>query len=1022
MSFPLANVPHAAAAVVHRNFLDERHEVNGEDIAPFICVAGGSANSAATTIERSSPPCWHRGGGRKVLLAAVAGVFLVAAAVAPVDVTLASPVVAKALLGSAPNRSSGLTVRDLLESGDVAEVVTENILSFVKANGALGTNASAAQGQQRSSTPLLRRADVNAAVSAGLRDVSTWVQERFPTSARRLEEAVLTEEQRDAVLDTMRRLRNPHLQRLGRRVAFAVRDALATSSTPEVAAARVAASIAGRRIELKAFRAVLLPPESSKRRVVSGNRGSIYRRPPTQWLANPTWLRQMARFGQKLIADARQAGPQHSATASLLAVATATGARGATESASRRQLAETQVVACGKMSVQGAGVHNGAGVDLRTVSNVSTPHPFRAMCGQKLPSPTFDETLLDEGPLSKPVTTFAAFGGDSGRPPQTTIDVLGGIESVLDTNSRATDAGSGVVEVGKHEKVLSATTHGTAHNFAPELISLHDGAIVSSTSFATVNPPGFTASYSTSAAPHGESLPNAALRGGHYVRGAFKTSGKWQASTPPNDHYVGSDEPVPTADTGDVKEPTRPTLGRDHLRSGELSTDASGSHNAMQSEEGLLTNVRIRSGDFGVTPERAVPHMLDGPSQIGQMLNLVSSDSLGGSAATAGSLFQQAMMMSEHLQTAIAGHAATFWESVLAMAVEEEFPLASIAQGFQNFSFASMLECVERELNWPRIRSLELQPAIVGCPAAYANAGIEAMKLVGREFFPSVRLFADDAQGHGVGDATMAAAIDLSACLAGEALVHVEGRGPTAAADLVVGHRVLVASLQGEGGVTTTFEPVIGFLHKLRPIAGVHPEILVVTHECGELRVSERHLVFLSLGPNGDAPWRDVLASELRVGDALLVAAPPADCADGNQCDAVAVRTQTSQTPWSSSLLLRQRRTSRVLAVRRSVAVRGLVAPMTASGIIAANNVVVSTYAVPFRMRQIPHVACHTALFAARALGSLLLSLRALFDCDSLTRSPFCERIVGSEIHSPSELHPYAAALWTSFGPIAAEN
>merc|ERR1711957_44271 len=144
-------------------------------------------------------------------------------------------------------------------------------------------------------------------------------------------------------------------------------------------------------------------------------------------------------------------------------------------------------------------------------------------------------------------------------------------------------------------------------------------------------------------------------------------------------------------------------------------------------------------------------------------------------------------------------------------------------------------------------------------------------------------------------------------CFPMSATVRVRATGTDAPmassmSSLRVGDEVLVSSHEG----STSFEPVLGFLHTIRDMQA---DIMCVTHENGEFRATSTHLVF-----TGANSQKEV--GRLQAGDRLL------------------------------SVSGQQLMSSRVLATRQCSAV-GLVSPLTASGTVVVDNVVASIYAAP---------------------------------------------------------------------------
>eukprot|EP00928_Gymnodinium_smaydae_P006211 TRINITY_DN12176_c0_g1_i1.p1 TRINITY_DN12176_c0_g1~~TRINITY_DN12176_c0_g1_i1.p1 ORF type:complete len:345 (+),score=45.19 TRINITY_DN12176_c0_g1_i1:91-1125(+) len=160
-------------------------------------------------------------------------------------------------------------------------------------------------------------------------------------------------------------------------------------------------------------------------------------------------------------------------------------------------------------------------------------------------------------------------------------------------------------------------------------------------------------------------------------------------------------------------------------------------------------------------------------------------------------------------------------------------------------------------------------------------------------------------------------------CFPGEATVQIYGSTfPRAMDDLKEGDKVLVGS--------STYEPVIGFLHTLRGSSS--NSYLAIAHERGVFRASANHLVFTS--------GSDKRVADLEAGDLLIV---------------------------NGEL-------SRVLSVYEETTTAGMYAPLTASGRIVVDGVLASTYAGMASGPKMPHAMMHTLFFPARAYHALGLS------------------------------------------------
>lgn len=122
---------------------------------------------------------------------------------------------------SAPSPAPPVSARRLMESPELAEVAADNVLAL--------RGGEPAPGERE----LLR-----GEAAAHFRNVSAKIRERDPEAARRLEELQLTEEQRKAVLDAMRGLRDPRLSQLGREVSAVLATSLVGSSGRRATAKR----------------------------------------------------------------------------------------------------------------------------------------------------------------------------------------------------------------------------------------------------------------------------------------------------------------------------------------------------------------------------------------------------------------------------------------------------------------------------------------------------------------------------------------------------------------------------------------------------------------------------------------------------------------------------------------------------------------------------------------------------------------------------------------------------------------
>jgi hypothetical protein len=129
--------------------------------------------------------------------------------------------VAASPAASAPSPAPPVSARRLMESPELAEVAADNVLAL--------RGGEPAPGERE----LLR-----GEAAAHFRNVSARIRERDPEAARRLEELQLTDEQRRAVLDAMRGLRDPRLSQLGREVSAVLATSLVGSSGRRATAKR----------------------------------------------------------------------------------------------------------------------------------------------------------------------------------------------------------------------------------------------------------------------------------------------------------------------------------------------------------------------------------------------------------------------------------------------------------------------------------------------------------------------------------------------------------------------------------------------------------------------------------------------------------------------------------------------------------------------------------------------------------------------------------------------------------------
>jgi hypothetical protein len=235
----------------------------------------------------------------------------------------------------------------------------------------------------------------------------------------------------------------------------------------------------------------------------------------------------------------------------------------------------------------------------------------------------------------------------------------------------------------------------------------------------------------------------------------------------------------------------------------------------------------------------------------------------------------------------------------------------------------------------------------------------------------------------------------MKGCFAGDATADVQGRGPVPLAELQTGDQVLVASSD-----KLVYEPILTFLHSVRPAHGESFSFITVVHTFGEFQATDNHIVFVAPDTNTGA-FSDLsprgasrIVGKIKPGDLLIVTDP------GNPA---LVRSST------------------VLSVRSSSGEAGMYAPLTASGTIVVNGVAASNYASANGQMDLSHRAAHAFLLPVRLYHSLGLA--------SLLR-PFWQRFCGPSSHwlchgdnldarykssAPLEkvdqLHPYLAVM-----------
>lgn len=172
-------------------------------------------------------------------------------------------------------------------------------------------------------------------------------------------------------------------------------------------------------------------------------------------------------------------------------------------------------------------------------------------------------------------------------------------------------------------------------------------------------------------------------------------------------------------------------------------------------------------------------------------------------------------------------------------------------------------------------------------------------------------------------------------CFVGETTVQTPF-GEVLLAKLDVGVKVFTGS---------RYEPVLGFVHQLQAGSG---DFFTLVHASGELRASGNHIVMVDHG--------DKFAADVAVGDLVKTASGP----------------------------------SRVISSRSDSDHQGMIAPLTASGLLVVDAVTASNYAAIDSI-QVSHGASHAAFFVTRSLAKLSQSLHvgdfAQIGCGLLFRS-----------------------------------
>mmetsp|Transcript_115654 Transcript_115654/g.326991 ORF Transcript_115654/g.326991 Transcript_115654/m.326991 type:complete len:716 (-) Transcript_115654:99-2246(-) len=299
--------------------------------------------------------------------------------------------------------------------------------------------------------------------------------------------------------------------------------------------------------------------------------------------------------------------------------------------------------------------------------------------------------------------------------------------------------------------------------------------------------------------------------------------------------------------------------------------------------------------------------------------------------------YDKAKAAYEKMVNSVSTQSASVFDKVEAWMAEEQFPIFDITDHFSNVTMTTMFDCMEDAVNWNTMKDFSFFNGVSDCAGNYADSGIMAAKAVGNDFFPGS--FDMDQNGGGTGGG------GHGKCFPGEAIVTVRGSGRTRVADVEIGDEVLT-----EHAGLLAYEPVLAYLHQ-RPASARPDAFVTVVHEQGKLRASAAHLVMCADVDSADtADLRhrrsDKPVQDLRPGDVLLVAA---------------LNNGEALVP------------SRVLELRQSSSHLGMYAPMTASGTLIVDRVLVSNYAGAREYVSIPHGAFHALFFPLRLYHRLRL-------------------------------------------------
>mmetsp|Transcript_55759 Transcript_55759/g.143686 ORF Transcript_55759/g.143686 Transcript_55759/m.143686 type:complete len:379 (+) Transcript_55759:62-1198(+) len=203
--------------MVHRDLLARERE---EDLESCSCASSGDESSCSTLAASDSDdsprsevsPKTSRTPGVKCT-AASARAIAVGAALGVLTLYAGIQVLA-APRPAEPGLPTDVTARMLLESRELAEVATEQLMAA--GSGALRPED---------------RPMVHAVASNGFGNISALLQRGAPEAARRLDTFYLTKEQKEAVLGVVRGMGDRRVQGVGRELTSSLKHFLSTSAT-----------------------------------------------------------------------------------------------------------------------------------------------------------------------------------------------------------------------------------------------------------------------------------------------------------------------------------------------------------------------------------------------------------------------------------------------------------------------------------------------------------------------------------------------------------------------------------------------------------------------------------------------------------------------------------------------------------------------------------------------------------------------------------------------------------------------